>query len=154
MATGNFKVLVIPGPTLYNRLFAPHVDARLRELFDLTFNESDESWSSNELAEKIAPFDAIVTSWGSPEITSEVLDAATNLKLVAHSAGSVKGIVKPVVLERGILVSSAAYALAPAVAEFSLLLTMLGLRPVRAGARIWTVITSSTHSSWDTAGTT
>jgi phosphoglycerate dehydrogenase-like enzyme len=102
----------------------------MRELFDVTFNERDDNWSSERLAESIGSYDALVTSWGSPVITQEVLDAAPNLKLVAHSAGTVKGIIKPEVLERGVQVSSAAIAMAPAVAEFSLLLTMLGLRPV------------------------
>jgi phosphoglycerate dehydrogenase-like enzyme len=42
----------------------------------------------------------------------------------------VKGIIKENVLERGIKVSSASIAMAPAVAEFALILTFLGLRPV------------------------
>jgi phosphoglycerate dehydrogenase-like enzyme len=59
-----------------------------------------------------------------------VLHAATRLRVIAHSAGSIKGIIPKPVLERGIRVSSAAIAIAGAVAEYSLLLTMLGLRPV------------------------
>jgi phosphoglycerate dehydrogenase-like enzyme len=124
------KVLVLPGPTLYHRLFMPEVDAWLRDLADVTFNERDENWSSEKLASEIAPYEGIVTCWGSPEITPEVLDAAPNLKVIAHSAGSVKGIIKEHVLERGIKVSSASIAMAPAVAEFSLILTFLGLRPI------------------------
>ena len=124
------KVLVLPGPTLYSRLFVPEVDARLRDLAEVTFNESDTNWTSEQLAGAIGDYDGLVTCWGSPLITEEVLDAARKLKVIAHSAGSVKGIIKENVLERGIKVSSASIAMAPAVAEFSLILTFLGLRPV------------------------
>jgi phosphoglycerate dehydrogenase-like enzyme len=124
------KVLVLPGPTLYHRLFVPEVDARLQALADVTFNEVDGNWTSDRLAAEIGPYDGLVTCWGSPVITPEVLDAAPNLKVIAHSAGSVKFLIKEHVLERGIKVSSASIAMAPAVAEFSLILTFLGLRPV------------------------
>jgi len=122
------NVLVLPGPTLYHRLFNAETDARLRNLAEVTFNDRDENWTSQYLAERIGPYDGLVTCWGSPRITDEVLDAAPNLKVIAHSAGSVKGIIKENVLERGIRVSSASIAMAPAVAEFSLILTFLGLR--------------------------
>lgn len=124
------NVLVLPGPTLYHRLFNAETDARLRNLAEVTFNDRDENWTSQYLAERIGPYDGLVTCWGSPRITDEVLDAAPNLKVIAHSAGSVKGIIKENVLERGIKVSSASIAMAPAVAEFSLILTFLGLRPI------------------------
>lgn len=124
------NVLVLPGPTLYQRLFNAETDTRLRNLADVTFNERDENWTSQELAEAIGPYDGLVTCWGSPPITDEVLESAPNLKVIAHSAGSVKGIIKENVLERGIKVSSASIAMAPAVAEFSLILTFLGLRPI------------------------
>jgi len=124
------RVLVLPGPVLYKRLFNPAVDARLRAFADVTFNDSDENWTSERLAAEVGPYDGIVTCWGSPQITPEVLDNAPNLKVIAHSAGSEKAIIKEHVLERGIKVSSASIAMAPAVAEFALILTFLGLRPV------------------------
>jgi phosphoglycerate dehydrogenase-like enzyme len=102
----------------------------LRELADLTFNERDENWPSERLAAEIAPFDALVTCWGSPVVTDAVLDAAPNLKIVSHAAGSVKGCIPENVLKRGVLVSSAAIAMSPAVAEFSLILCFLGLRAI------------------------
>lgn len=115
---------------MYQRLFQPEVDAHLREIADVTFNDRDENWSVERLVSEVEPYDGIITCWGSPTITTEVLDAAPNLKVIAHSAGSVKGYIPLEVLERGIKVSSASIAMAPAVAEFSLLLTFLGLRPV------------------------
>ncbi len=37
------KVLVLPGPTLYHRLFFPDVDAQLRSFANVTFNDTDEN---------------------------------------------------------------------------------------------------------------
>ena len=124
------RVLVLPGPTMYHDIFAPEIDAALRDLADVTFNESDENWTSERLAAEAAPYDGIVTCWGSPTVTDAVLDAAPHLKIVAHAAGSVKGYIPEEVLRRGVLVSSAAIAMSPAVAEFSLILVLLGLRPI------------------------
>ena len=124
------KILVLPGPTLYRRLFNDDADNRLRALADVTFNQEDDNWTSERLAAEIRQYDGLVTCWGSPRITQDVLEAAPGLKVIAHSAGSVKSIIGEDVLQRGIRVSSASMAMAPAVAEFSLILTFLGLRPV------------------------
>ncbi len=123
-------VLVLPPPDLYHELFTQEADAALRGLADVTFSERDGSWSSSDFAAAVSEFDAVITGWGSPTFTDEVLDAADRLRLVAHSAGSVKNLLPPKVFERGIAVTSSAVALAPAVAEFALLLVFLGLRPV------------------------
>jgi phosphoglycerate dehydrogenase-like enzyme len=110
------RVLVLPTPTLYRELFTPEADAALRDLADVTFSERDGSWSADELAAVIAEYDAVVTGWGSPRFTDDVIEAAGRLRLIAHSAGSVKHLLPPAVFERGIAVTSAAAALAPAVA--------------------------------------
>lgn len=124
------KVLVLPKPSLYRELFAPEADAALRDLADVTFNPDERNWSAADVAERIGDSDAVVTGWGSPTFDAVILDRADRLRLLAHSAGSVKGVASPVVFERAIAVTSAAIALAPAVAEFALLLVLLGLRPV------------------------
>ena len=124
------RVLVLPGPTMYHTLFAPDIERALRYLADVTFNDRDENWTSERLAAEIAPYDGLVTCWGSPTVTDAVLDNAPNLKVVAHAAGSVKGYIPEEVLRRGIKVSSAAAAMAPAVAECSLILVFLGLRQI------------------------
>jgi phosphoglycerate dehydrogenase-like enzyme len=142
--TGRPRVLALPGPTLREQLFIPEVQAELARLADIDWNETDERWTSERLAEAIGGYDGLITGWGSPLITPAVLDAATRLKVIAHSAGSVKHFIKEDTLEREIKVSSAAVAMAPAVAEYSLLLVMLGLRAVheydygmRRGGHAW-----------------
>jgi len=72
----------------------------------------------------------VITGWGTPPFTDQVLDAADRLRLVAHSAGSIRRMLPRPVFERGIRVTHAASAIAGAVADLSLALTMLLLRRV------------------------
>jgi phosphoglycerate dehydrogenase-like enzyme len=121
------QVLSLVGPTLRAELFRPEAVEELEQVAEVTWIGSDDHWTSEQLAEAIPGYDALITTWGSPRITPEVLAAADRLKLVAHSAGSVKGLVDDHVLQQ-VKVSSAAIAMAPAVAECTLILVMLGLR--------------------------
>ncbi|MFT4183824.1 MAG: hydroxyacid dehydrogenase [Rhizobium sp.] len=62
----------------------------------------------------------LITGWGSPPVDAAALALAPHLKLVAHAAGTVKGLVGGDLFDRGILVSHAAQANALPVAEFTL----------------------------------
>jgi len=57
-----------------------------------------------------------------------VLARADRLKIVAHAAGSVQRLVTDALYDRGIVVTHAAARIADSVAEFSLLLALIGLR--------------------------
>lgn len=91
-------------------------------------NDKDRNWTAEELAQAIGHVEVLVTGWGSPKVTKEQLDRAPNLRLVAHSAGSIKALIDPSAFDREVRVTTAAGAIAGAVADFSLLLIMLGLR--------------------------
>ncbi|MFI7062615.1 hydroxyacid dehydrogenase [Kribbella sp. NPDC050124] len=69
---------------------------------------------------ELAEAEVLLTGWGCPPITADLLDAAPKLRAVVHAAGTIKTFVDPVVFERGIAVSSAAAANAIPVAEFAL----------------------------------
>jgi len=122
------KILVLPVSDLYNDIFVPEVDSQLRVLGGLAFNTKNKNINSTELAQIIHGYDAVISGWGSPKFTEEVLDSANQLKLVAHSAGSIIKILPPAVFERGIKVTHAAAAIAPAVAEMTISLILLSLR--------------------------
>ncbi|MQB45742.1 hydroxyacid dehydrogenase [Rhizobium sp. ICMP 5592] len=62
----------------------------------------------------------LITGWGSPHINEAALAQAPNLKLVAHAAGTVKGLIEDGLFDRNIVVSHAAQANALPVAEFTL----------------------------------
>ncbi|MEZ4656268.1 MAG: hypothetical protein R2911_01715 [Caldilineaceae bacterium] len=68
---------------------------RLVEIGELTCNPEERNWSAAELAQRIGGFDAVITGWGSPTFSAEVLDHANRLRLVAHSAGTIKKLLPP-----------------------------------------------------------
>ena len=122
------NILVLPQPGLFAELFTESAQAELQSLGDVVRNMENRNWESAELASKIGAYDVVVTGWGSPPFTDEVLAAATRLQLIAHTAGSIKRMLPPPVFERGIAVTHAAGAIAPAVAELNILLILLCLR--------------------------
>lgn len=122
------RILVAMRPALYDQLFAPAWDAQLRELGALTFQSQDGNLTSAQLAAQIGGHDIVITGWGSPVFTAEVLESAERLRLIAHSAGSIKRTLPPAVFAEGRRVTHAAAAMGPAVSEAALLLILLSLR--------------------------
>ncbi len=124
----NDTLLVAITPQLYRDLFDDAADAELRELTELTFATTDRNLTNAELAQQLPGHALVISGWGTPTFTDEVLAAANDLRLVAHSAGSIKKLLPPPVFEQGIVVTHAAGAIAPAVAEMTVLLILLSLR--------------------------
>lgn len=79
-------------------------------------------------AAALAKAEFLVTGWGCPAVTAEVLAMAPRLRLIAHAAGTVKHHLGPEVWERGIAVSSAAAANAEPVAEYTRAMIVLSLK--------------------------
>jgi phosphoglycerate dehydrogenase-like enzyme len=68
----------------------------------------------------LARAEILLTGWGCPPLTAEVLARAPRLRAIFHAAGTVKNHVTDACWERGLAVSSAASANAVPVAEFTL----------------------------------
>ena len=66
----------------------------------------------------------LVTSWGLPHLGAELLDRMPSLGLVAHTGASIRSFITDEVFARGISVTQAGQAMAPAVAEVSLAFTL------------------------------
>lgn len=116
---------------LPDRLFTPALWRRLGEDVRLTPGLVLNEFDSTPARAALAQAEILITGWGSPRITAEVLDAAPNLRVVVHTGGSVKGHVSPECWERGILVSSAAAANALPVAEYALAWILLAAKGAR-----------------------
>jgi phosphoglycerate dehydrogenase-like enzyme len=69
---------------------------------------------------------AVITGWRTPSIDGVILSAAPHVKLIAHSAGSVKHLVNEQVFDRQIRVTTAAGGNAYPVAQFTVA-TMISL---------------------------
>jgi phosphoglycerate dehydrogenase-like enzyme len=73
----------------------------------------------------LADAEVIVGHWGCPTLTSDVLDRAPRLRMLAYGAGTVKWQLSDAVWERDLLVTSAAAANARPVAEYTLAMILL-----------------------------
>ncbi len=120
-------LISVPQP-LRGTILTPEALAKLRGFANVTMNEDGHNWSEAELAAKLPGMDALITSWGIVKLTSEVLSKADRLRIVAHAAGTVKGFVTDALFAKGIVVTHSAARIADSVAEFSLLVAMMGLR--------------------------
>lgn len=112
-----------------------------------------------DLTRLLRDADAAITTWGSPCFTAEVLALAPKLKLIAHSAGSVKAFVSDAVWARDIRVTQAAAGIAVAVAEYTLLCVLAGLKDsyrinqkLRAGGEWWDTRKTSREMNKKTLG--
>jgi phosphoglycerate dehydrogenase-like enzyme len=116
------KVLSLPPLSHIVTMFREETWDSLCEEFEVYENESAEQMKPDEVLKHVATSDAILTGWGSPSFTTEILEAAPNLRIIAHTAGSVKQfftpeLVRDVLIPRGITVFSGNDGLAINVAE-------------------------------------
>ncbi|RLU87006.1 hydroxyacid dehydrogenase [Streptomyces griseocarneus] len=97
----------------------PELWTRLAASADLVPGVLSRTLTAPTARTALARAEVLLTGWGCPRLTEEVLNAAPRLRAVVHAAGSVKNLVSDGVWERGILVSSAADANAGPVADFT-----------------------------------
>jgi len=120
------KILCIPASDHIRYVFSKETLGKLRVLFDVAFNDLDRNYTSDEVVSKIKGFDALITGWGSPPLTDCVFENADRLRIIAHTAGSVKAellpqsVIERYIMPRGICVCNAPQAIAYNVAEATL----------------------------------
>ncbi len=112
----------LPAPNHTRTVFAPAIYQRLLDNFAVIANPGPGGLSAQQVEEGIHQFDGVVTGWGTPPLTPAALQRAGQLRIVAHSAGSVKHLFTPEQVEgelipRQLCVASANGAIALNVAE-------------------------------------
>jgi phosphoglycerate dehydrogenase-like enzyme len=87
-------------------------------------------------AEALGRAEVLITGWGTPPLDTLAgwTPESSPLRLVAHTAGTVKYLVPLAALERGLLVMHANDSLAEAVAEFTVGATLMARRQAFAAA--------------------
>ncbi len=126
--------VLIDQTALARGVMSPTAWKTLRALCRVQFrpvNHLDEA----VLRRVIKGADAVLTSWGTPRLSRELLDLAPRLKVIAHAAGSIRPIVSDEIWERRIWVTSAAPAIAANVAEYAVGCLILGLRRLMANGQ-------------------
>lgn len=102
--------------------------SRLREAAEV--RDPPHRIETRSLRSLLTDATAAITGWGTPAFDAALLQHAPRLRLIAHSGGSVKGLVTPAVYDRGIRVTTAAAANALPVAEFTVAMIVAMLKQV------------------------
>lgn len=104
-------------PVVMDELFRSDHVQQLSRICDLV--NPDPYRTLDSMALQLPNIEVLITSWGCPPITREVVGDAPRLKLIAHLAGSVKGFLDEEVWRSGIQVVNAVAANAVPVAEYT-----------------------------------
>lgn len=131
-------------PDLREVFFSPSTWRELARLGELRLPADDADLGDPKVLAGLAgPADVVITSWTCAPFTAEVLEAAPRLRLLAHTGASVKAYVTDALFERGIRVTQAGAAMAHAVGEQALALTLALLHRIHRfdhamrGGRPW-----------------
>jgi len=124
------RIALLPAKGLTEQLFTEEALARTRQLGRVVMNPGREQPTVEETIRFVRGTRACVTSWGCQRMTDDILDAAPDLGIIVHAAGSVRPIVTDGVWRRGIIVTSGAAEIAVNVAEMTVGCLLLGLKNV------------------------
>lgn len=121
-------LLAIANPDLKNMFFSEKVLAKLLSITDYDWLEAlvPGPHDSFALADIVGDYDAVLTSWGSPFFTEDVLAKAEKLKFIGHLAGSATAVVNEAAFAQGITVVTANNVLAKSTAEAAVALMLAG----------------------------
>ncbi|HZO90259.1 MAG TPA: hydroxyacid dehydrogenase [Chthonomonadaceae bacterium] len=111
----------------YRRMMTPELEAELRALGEVIYCPNAREMSEEEYGALWAKADAALTGWGVRPPTPAMLDRAPNLRIISHTAGSLRMFPR-YALEKGIVITTARAAIARTVAEFCLMNACILLR--------------------------
>jgi phosphoglycerate dehydrogenase-like enzyme len=122
------RVLVLASDVLFPHFFPESVTARLSEISE--WSRYAEREDSSELRERIADTDALMTTWHSPFIHTDMLGRSPRVRLIAHCGGEVKARIAEEVFDHT-TVTNAPEPMAAPVAEMALALMLTLVRRLR-----------------------
>lgn len=123
------KIFVTMPVGLVRDTFMPQdIIDQINALGEVVWNTTEQQFSRDELKEKLKDIDICICGWGTPRFDEYVLESAPNIKLIAHTAGSVANLVSDYLYERGIKMLSANSVFAESVAEGCIAYIMSSLR--------------------------
>lgn len=115
----------------WKKMFAPEALDLLRSDAELVGPlPVSQLLEGGALADAAKPAKVIVTGWGTQKIDAEVLQRLPDATLVAHSAGSVKGVASDALYDRGMTLTTAAGENAVPVAQFTVMMMVSMLKQV------------------------
>ena len=125
------KILVtIPKGEIFDSFVPPLVQARLEEVGDVEYNETAAQFTQKVLAERLKGKDAVITGWGTAKIDKIIIEAAADLKIIAHTGGTVQMIADKAAYDAGIKILSGNDIYAESVAESVIAYALTALRKI------------------------
>jgi phosphoglycerate dehydrogenase-like enzyme len=118
-------ILLAMQPDRTEHVLPDHLLDRLEMLGRLLDREPLQTFGDDRAKRLLPDADILITGWGAPYVGRDVLSAAPGLRMIAHAAGTVKGLIGEEVFEASIAVSHAAEANSIPVAEFTLAAILL-----------------------------
>jgi phosphoglycerate dehydrogenase-like enzyme len=121
------KGLFLLDPKPYDMIYSPLVRLQIQQLVDI-YAPPQTSQSVADDPSVLSQAEVILSGWGCPTFTEDLLQAASHLKAIFYGAGSIRYFVTEALWERGIIVSSAYKSNDIPVVEFTLAQILLGLK--------------------------
>lgn len=115
--------------SVYHTFLNEKARAYLEERHEVRYNPYDRELTTEEFREAVRDCDAIITGWGSPTVTYDMLKDS-NVKVLAHTGGSVGTVADQSLYENGIRVISGNPIYARSVAEGVIAYMLTGLRRI------------------------
>lgn len=123
--SAKLRALLVFAPALNRDLVPDALHGRLERLCDLLVKDPVPGFDDPRAAHLLEQVDVLITGWGCPALDAAALDRLPALRAAFHAAGTVKNHVTPACFERGVRITSAAYANAIPVAEFTVAAILL-----------------------------
>lgn len=118
------KITVLVNKISRERIFTEKYYNMLRTFGDVEIFDKEEFEDKEYAINFSKNSDIIITSWGSPCLDTDYLNASPNLKAVIHAAGSIKPIISDEFINRKIRITNSAAAIGEGVAETALALAI------------------------------
>ena len=124
------KIGILVKTSLRERILSNSDLEKLQSFADVEINTDDRDLSEEEAADFMEGRDGALSSWQVSNLTPAILEKAPGLKIWAYGAGTIKGKICDEAWEKGVVVTSAAPAIADDVAELTMGFITIGLRRV------------------------
>ncbi|MFB0523023.1 MAG: hydroxyacid dehydrogenase [Candidatus Bathyarchaeia archaeon] len=126
------KLLVVMRKDLISQIFDDETLNCIRSITDVALKNNARGLSEEDYSRVIREVGAeiLITCWGSPKVTVNVLKDNPQLRYMCHTAGTVRSFVEKEAIESGLSVTNWGSAIARSVAEAALMMILCSLRRV------------------------
>ena len=124
-------LVALPEDGVKQTIFSPEAMDEMQRLYDVRWNCLDRQMTEDELCDARADAEILITGWGSNKISNRILEAASNLRMIGHTGGTIRYLVDEDFFPRGIPITNANAVMSGAVAEYCLLMAMMARWNIR-----------------------